>query len=37
MFDSTSLTWRQVGELAEARELHGASVVRAEDVQQFCG
>ena len=35
-FDPASLTWHQVGELAEARGYHGASVVRAEEVQQFC-
>ena len=36
-FDVNSLTWRQVGEMAQARSHHGASVVRAEEVEQFCG
>ena len=36
-FDVNSLTWRQVGELRKARGFHGASVVKADEVQQFCG
>ena len=36
-FDVNSLTWRQVGELTKARGFHGASVVKADEVQQFCG
>ena len=36
-FDVTSLTWRQVGWLTKARGFHGASVVKADEVQQFCG
>ena len=35
-FDPASLSWRQVGEMAQARGYHGASMVRAEEVQQFC-
>ena len=35
-FDPASLSWRQVGEMVQARYLHGASVVRAEEVEQFC-
>ena len=35
-FDPASLSWRQVGEMVQARSSHGASVVRAEEVEQFC-
>ena len=35
-FDPASLSWSQEGEMAQARFGHGASVVRAEEVEQFC-
>ena len=35
-FDTVSLSWSQVGEMAQARIYHGASVVRAADVEHFC-
>ena len=35
-FDPASLSWSQVGEMAQARSSHGASVVRAEEVEQLC-
>ena len=35
-FDPATLSWSQVGQLNHARAGHGASVVRAEDVEQFC-
>ena len=35
-FDPASLSWSQVGEMAKARAYHGASVVRAEEVERFC-
>ena len=35
-FDTASLSWSQVGEMAMARYQHGASVVRAEEVEHFC-
>ena len=36
-FDPTTLSWSQVGDMLQARDSHGASLVRAEDVEQFCG
>ena len=35
-FDPRTLSWSQVGEMDQGRGYHGASVVRAEDVEQFC-
>ena len=35
-FDSATQSWSQVGELTKARSSHGASVVRAEEVEQLC-
>ena len=35
-FDPASLSWSQVGEMAQARRYHAASIVRAEEVEQFC-
>ena len=35
-FDATSLSWSKVGEMAKARYYHAASVVRVEEVEQFC-
>ena len=35
-FDATSLSWSEVGEMAKARYYHAASVVRVEEVEQFC-
>ena len=35
-FDASSLSWSQMGEMAKARAYHGASVVRVEEVEQFC-
>ena len=35
-FDPRTLSWSQVGEMVEAREDHAMSVVRAEEVEQFC-
>ena len=35
-FDLASHSWSQVGEMAKARYYHAASVVRAEEVEQFC-
>ena len=36
-FDPETLSWSQVGDMLQARASHGASVVRAEEVEQFCG
>ena len=36
-FDPSTLSWSQVGDMHEARAFHGASVIRAEEVEQFCG
>ena len=36
-FDPATLSWSQVGDMVQARDSHGASVVRAEDVEPFCG
>ena len=36
-FDPSTLSWSKVGDMVEARGFHGVSVVRAEDVEQFCG
>ena len=33
---TASLSWSQVGEMAKARYNHGASVVMAEEAEQFC-
>jgi len=35
-FDPRTFSWSQVGEMDQTRNYHGASVVRAEDVEQFC-
>ena len=35
-FDPRSLSWSEVGEMAQARFMHGASVVSAEHVGQYC-
>ena len=35
-FDPRSLSWSEVGEMTQARFMHGASVVNAEDVGQYC-
>ena len=35
-FDPASLSWSRVGKMTKARSSHGASVVRAEEVEQFC-
>ena len=35
-FDLTSRSWTEMGNMTRARNFHGASVVKAEDVQQFC-
>ena len=35
-FDPERLSWGQVGTMTRARAAHGASTVRAEDVEKFC-
>ena len=35
-FDPSKLSWTRVGNLSLARNHHGASLVNAEDVGQFC-
>ena len=35
-FDPRSLSWSEVGEMTQPRFMHGASVVNAEDVGQYC-
>ena len=35
-FDPTSVSWSRVGKMTKARSSHGASVVRAKEVEQFC-
>ena len=35
-FDPKTLSWTQVGEMAQARTGHAVSVVKAADVEQFC-
>ena len=35
-FDATSLSWSEVGEMAKAMYYLWASVVRVEEVEQFC-
>ena len=34
--DPSHLSWVQVGTMTRARAAHGASTVRAEDVEKFC-
>ena len=36
-FDSSSLVWTEVGRMRQPRTMHGASVARLEDMEQYCG
>ena len=35
-FDPSSLQWTNVGAMSEGRYGHGVSVVKAEDVEEYC-
>ena len=35
-FDPSSLAWTEVGRLRQPRVMHGASVARRQDLEQYC-
>ena len=36
-FDPISLDWTEVGRMRQPRTMHGASVARLQDMEQYCG
>ena len=36
-FGPSSLAWTEVGRMRQPRTMHGASVARLEDMEQYCG